>query len=766
MPMHELDLQLWSAVKPGNAPIVQALLREGADPNYRGSGGLTSVHRACLLDCSDQLELLVNAGGSLALGDDDGETPIHLAAREGNTAIIERLLALGSDAQQQSDYGIPLDRAAYGGYASAVAALLNSGVPITAQNSWGRTPLHEACRYGRLEATRLLLRRGAEPDAVDHFGNNRTPLHEAVAPGDGPIVELLLIYGANIHHRNSWGATPLHMAARMGARDVVKVLLRAGADPAATDYHDRRPEDEAAERNYSDVIDLLKAPQTKFSPEFTPREHPALPTTALGPRLERYQRARRLLLGNITRDGFRTQEELDLKSRVLGDALRDLGFRYHPDGEQRIKRNDEAERALRGGSFDETVGTVVASVPVLPLKSLLKLDRMSRRQDLLSKVTWMSPDDCPLLVIFVSHRWEWTSHPDPYGTQLQILKRFAAMFLDVAVGLKEPREKRGERIPTLSTHGALQAAYFVGAIADYIDAFHVDETELREQLLARVGIVYDFLCLPQSPRSQGEYAEFLEGMRTFRRLMQSLPMLVLRYPDDEYDTRSWCALEFWSACESSRSFQSPVVLRVDKWGKELEVQKMGPPDSYTSSTNYLSVICALAAWERNEEVTARHVAGTIMANYRLAFSWREKESATPLVVRPDFRVDNETNISKTPRSFRFWHSVCVVLCNGIEDEDFRTILETHLSAHGIRCTDEWDLVTTALWLLATHGLKDFDFQCFYGRCLLRHFEGKDLKVNLFYRASNALVHFKFADGEESLEGIDRIVLNLPPDQTE
>lgn len=123
MPIQELDSQLWNGVAPGNAAIVQTLLRHGADPNYRGYAGQTWVHRACLLNCLDQLDLLVDAGGSLTAGDDDRETPLHLAAREGHSVIVERLLALGSDSRQESDYGTPPDRAAYAGHASGMGTL-------------------------------------------------------------------------------------------------------------------------------------------------------------------------------------------------------------------------------------------------------------------------------------------------------------------------------------------------------------------------------------------------------------------------------------------------------------------------------------------------------------------------------------------------------------------------------------------------------------------------------------------------------------------
>lgn len=73
--------------------------------------------------------------------------------------------------------------------------------------------------------------------------------------------------------------------------------------------------------------------------------------------------------------------------------------------------------------------------------------------------------------------------------------------------------------------------------------------------------------------------------------------------------------------------------------------------------------------------------------------------------------------------------------------------------HGIACTEEQDLTPTALWLLSCHEYyPDYGFMVFYGRCLLRLFEGRDLTVQLFFRLPDQSVHFRFADGEESLEG--------------
>jgi len=67
-------------------------------------------------------------------------------------------------------------------------------------------------------------------DAKDSSG--KTVLHRAAQVGNGPAAELLLKAGANKDAINQWKETPLHMAARNGKLDVVKQLISAGADAA------------------------------------------------------------------------------------------------------------------------------------------------------------------------------------------------------------------------------------------------------------------------------------------------------------------------------------------------------------------------------------------------------------------------------------------------------------------------------------------------------------------------------------------------------
>ena len=725
---------------------------------------------ACLLNAPDVLDVLLEAGGAVDAADEDGETPLHLGARDGHQAIVEQLIRAGADVRRQSDYGTPLDRAAFGGNPAILAALLDAGAGDEA-GAFGRTALHKAVARSHLDAARLLLRRGAAVDPVDYYGNDRTPLHEAVGPGNGELAELLLTYGANVHHRNNWGATALHMAARMGATDVATVLLRYGADPKAADRDGRTP-----------IMELQPSPrQDEFRNLLTagiekPLPAPAVPDrpgrfhtdmTSSGPSArELYRQADESFAATLGHDGFMSAQDLDRRHSVFQDLRDRLNFRYQPDNDERLARDAEAVRLLTGAPAFRSAAEVAAEIGVIPFREVLRLERFRRRQEMEGRIRWLTPADDPLLVIFVSHRWERGDNPDPYGTQLTTLKRFVAAFLNVAAGLKEPREQRVRRVPTLAAHGPLQANYFVGVVAPFVDGFTGTPEELCEQLLDRVGVIYDFVSLPQSPRTKEEQAQFVRGMTAFHRAMTSTPVLVLRWPDDEYPTRSWCELEVWSAGQACvRGFpETAPVLRTDLWGRGVPLGDLAPQPGYDALAAAHSVLTsAVAAWRSKEMVTASEVAGTVLSHYHDALSQAEKRHRTPLVARPAFNavVQNtvwkgkalETPGAVVPTSFRFWRGHRELLVtDGLDDQDFAEVIRVHMKATGIGCTDEHDLIPTGLWLLGCHEFHGSALSIFWGRCLLRYLvEGKDLRVRLFVRWTNERVHFKFADGEESIE---------------
>ncbi len=94
----------------------------------------------------------------------------------------------------------------------AVKGHLAKGVDINAKDStFGSTALSSAALLGHTEVIALLLKAGADVNAMNRDGS--TPLHNAAFLGQYEAAELLLDNGAEVNIRNGDGATPLEAAA-------------------------------------------------------------------------------------------------------------------------------------------------------------------------------------------------------------------------------------------------------------------------------------------------------------------------------------------------------------------------------------------------------------------------------------------------------------------------------------------------------------------------------------------------------------------------
>ena len=120
----------------------------------------------------------------------------------------------------------------------------------------GMTPLHYAANLDRLEAANLLLRAGAEPDAV-FPSSQTTPLHWAADADAEDVLRLLLRSQATVDARAKHDLTPLHLAARKGAVASIARLLDAKADPNAADDTGNTPLHAAATRGQAKAVALL-----------------------------------------------------------------------------------------------------------------------------------------------------------------------------------------------------------------------------------------------------------------------------------------------------------------------------------------------------------------------------------------------------------------------------------------------------------------------------------------------------------------------------
>uniref|UniRef100_A0A3B3Z290 Ankyrin repeat and sterile alpha motif domain containing 1A n=1 Tax=Poecilia mexicana TaxID=48701 RepID=A0A3B3Z290_9TELE len=208
----------------------------GPNVNCVDSTGYTPLHHAALNGHSAVVEALLRNEALTNIADSKGCYPLHLAAWKGDERIVKLLIHQGRSNpqinEQNNDNETPLHCAAQYGHTQVVRLLLDELTDPTMRNYKFETPLDLAALYGRLEVVKLLL--SAHPNLLSCNTKKHTPLHLASRNGHLPVVEVLLDAGMDINYETEKGSA-LHEAALFGKTDVVQKLLSAGIDVNISD---------------------------------------------------------------------------------------------------------------------------------------------------------------------------------------------------------------------------------------------------------------------------------------------------------------------------------------------------------------------------------------------------------------------------------------------------------------------------------------------------------------------------------------------------
>ena len=151
----------------------------------------------------ERLETVVETNpGLVNLPDEDGLTPLHLAALSGNLRALEVFLS-------------------------------SRGVSVDQPDTGGHSALHWAAVCQRADCVSLLHQHGAQINLPDQTGAGA--LHYAVQTDQPDLVSVLLDLGADINLRDGLGRSPTMWAASCDSLAPLDLLLAAGPDLEARD---------------------------------------------------------------------------------------------------------------------------------------------------------------------------------------------------------------------------------------------------------------------------------------------------------------------------------------------------------------------------------------------------------------------------------------------------------------------------------------------------------------------------------------------------
>jgi ankyrin repeat protein len=255
------------AAMQGNKEAVRALLKQGADVNSALGDGMTALHWAVQKGDIELAQTLLYAGANVKATTRIGAyTPLLIASKNGNAAMIETLIGGGADPNMATSNGTtPLMFAAQAGSPAAVKMLIDRAADVNAKEKVkGETALTFAAAYGRADVIRVLTAHGAdlkvttkvidmaqynkeEAERLAQFQQQQQAAQAAGRGGRGaaagaepqgrgrgfnpnakPGIDRQYTFTELVAY---WGGlAPMHLAARQGEIEAVKALIEAGAD--------------------------------------------------------------------------------------------------------------------------------------------------------------------------------------------------------------------------------------------------------------------------------------------------------------------------------------------------------------------------------------------------------------------------------------------------------------------------------------------------------------------------------------------------------
>lgn len=201
--------ELTDAIKTGDAERVASLIAGDSSLLHSAENGITPVLLAVYHGKPDIARLLVERGATLSFGE---------AVALGDFERVRAMLASdpGALEARTADGFPPAGLAIFFRHPEIARWLIEQGADVNAaaDNPQRVAPVHAAAAVCDRETMRILLERGADPNARQQM--DYTPMHGAASRGDIEMAKLLIEHGAERDARASDGMTPADVARKYG----------------------------------------------------------------------------------------------------------------------------------------------------------------------------------------------------------------------------------------------------------------------------------------------------------------------------------------------------------------------------------------------------------------------------------------------------------------------------------------------------------------------------------------------------------------------
>lgn len=177
------------AIKLDDEAGVSEGLQRGLDVNFVDDEGNSLLMIAARDGGTQSSAILINAGAKTYLRNAYGDDALLLATFSGHEAIVDMLLAKRAVLSANPRGWTPLHYAAFAGHTQLINKFLALGAQINSATDNGLTALMLASKNGHIEAVRSLLLHKADAGMRD--ANTLNAADHALAGGNSDIAALL-----------------------------------------------------------------------------------------------------------------------------------------------------------------------------------------------------------------------------------------------------------------------------------------------------------------------------------------------------------------------------------------------------------------------------------------------------------------------------------------------------------------------------------------------------------------------------------------------
>jgi ankyrin repeat protein len=238
----ELAADLFAACFFDQHDQLLKLLAQGVDVNVKDQEGNSPLLIAALKAELDSVQALIFHGAELLTRNHAAQHVLHAAARNGDTEVTRFLLQIVPELLNASDVNgrTALYEAIAENDLVVVKMFVRAGADLNLRPKNSISPIMAAIRYIELgdydvtEMVAYLIKQNALLNIKDSDG--KTALFHAVEMENYSTVELLLRHHAIPHFCDWRGRTPLLEAVLSGQEKIAKLLLEHGAPPNSAEY--------------------------------------------------------------------------------------------------------------------------------------------------------------------------------------------------------------------------------------------------------------------------------------------------------------------------------------------------------------------------------------------------------------------------------------------------------------------------------------------------------------------------------------------------